>query len=171
MEMSKIPKPLIYAISTVVIAIGVAIAYRVVIGSEFSYDGQLGSIKIGSGEDETTLDNFLAELQEALTTAQSTIADQDQQIARLKKALEKYQSQTRKMQELAAKITRADSIEQRSTLRTELSSTVANLNREQVDTNKFIVTDKGLSDRKKVDSLIAKTKAVNLKIAAETKTD
>lgn len=84
------PKPISYALAIVIVAIGCAVAYRVFSGTSFSYKGQLGDITLGSGESQTTLNEFVEDSNKALSVAEESIARLEEENTMLKDKVKEY---------------------------------------------------------------------------------
>jgi|GEM_PF-4444889 len=91
MALGAMPRPISYALSIVIVGIGLAVSYQVFLGSSFSYEGQLGSIQLGKGDNATTLAEFVEQSQEALTAAQASIASLEKENQELQQQLVAYE--------------------------------------------------------------------------------
>ncbi|MBX2847090.1 MAG: hypothetical protein KTR16_02125 [Acidiferrobacterales bacterium] len=127
MNLSKMPKPLIYAMSIAITAIGLSIAYQIVGGSEFGYSGPLGEIVVGKGNNQTTLDTFLSESEDALKNARVTISEQESIIARLKTSIEKYKQEVIALQSMTKKLNQTTDDIRRQRLNATINQKVAAL--------------------------------------------
>ncbi len=128
MDLSKLPKPIVYSLSLVLLAIGLSITYQVVLGSHLSYDGPLGSIKVGSGENQTTLSQFLSESEAALEDAQVTIGEQNRLIEKLKASVSTYRKEVASLKTLASKLRSSNSSDDsRRIVSADINRTIASL--------------------------------------------
>lgn len=95
------PKPISFALAIVIVAIGCAVAYRVLLGTSFSYKGQLGDITLGSGESQTTLNQFVEDSNQALSAAEESIARLEEENGLLKEKLKEYRLALAEAKQLA----------------------------------------------------------------------
>lgn len=126
----NLPKPLQYALSGVLLAIGFAVAYQVAIGEAFKYKGPLGDIELGSGADKTTITmrEFLNRSEVALKEARVTIDEQESVITQLQKAIAKYEIEVVSLKQLSERLSAANTQGQRRRINSVISSKVASLN-------------------------------------------
>ena len=102
MRSGTIPRPIAYALSIVIVALGFSVSYQVLIGSSFSYESKLGSIQLGQGDNATTLAEFVDQSQEALAAAKDSIATLEAENEDLRAQIEKYQQTMQEIQQTAS---------------------------------------------------------------------
>jgi hypothetical protein len=167
MDVSNIPKPLVYSMSIVLLAIGLGVAYQVVDGSDLSYDGPLGAIKVGSGEDQTTLEQFLGQSETALKGAQETISEQESLIVRLKATVAQYKNEVVALKALSAKLSVASSNASRSRLNSDIDRKVAALSASALKVSQLKQTPQLQKTRASLVAQAALTRDVKAKISKE----
>lgn len=127
----SLSKPLQYALSGVLLAIGLAVAYQVVIGEAFKYKGPLGDIEIGSGANKTTItmQAFLNDAEAALKGARSTIDGQESVITQLQRSIAQYEIEVISLKRLSERLSAVNTtLAQRKRINDDINSKVATLN-------------------------------------------
>lgn len=120
MPLGSIPRPIVYSLSIVIVLLGFSVSYQVFIGTSFTYEGRLGSIQLGQGEDATTLAEFVDQSQQALAAAKSAIANLEAENDNLRTEIAAYRQS---MQE----IERTAGVESDSALKAVISDNLSNL--------------------------------------------
>jgi len=123
------PKPLQYSLSAVLLAIGFAIAYQVLIGNEVSIKSQLGEFEVGKGENKrkVTIDQVLNETESALESAQLTINKQEIVIAELTADLNQYENDLLTLKGMIRRLSGTNNNDQSRRLSSVINSSVEKL--------------------------------------------
>lgn len=95
------PKPIAIALAIIIVAIGCAVAYRILLGTSFSYAGQLGNITLGSGDNQTTLNEFVDNSNQALSEAEASLAKLQEENEQLKAKIREYRDALAEAKKLA----------------------------------------------------------------------
>ncbi len=124
MDLSKLPKPIIYALSIIIVVLGLALAFRIFQGSGISIATPIGDLIIPAGDEQITMNEFIKNSKDVLALANNKIDKQTEIIHNLKSELNRSQKEVKKLTQLTEKLNNARNNQEKQIASRELTATI-----------------------------------------------